>query len=360
MSDSTISDSDTEDATTGTESHPITAASADRRSLLTKGVLAAAVGAVASTTLTRSASAANGDLMRTGETDTGTATTQLSGGSTFEVVNGDSAGDASLYGRQSGSDGDYGVRGRHTGSLGTGVYGDATGSSGTGVHGYSTGSDGTGVYGQHLGDTRSGIGVIGRSDRGTGVSGIGTTADLRANGVGRIGVTSGAAITPTTSGGGGVLGRDDTDGLWWSPSSGVWRKLASAATAGAFHAVTPYRVFDSRFTGVFTVPSNRTVSVKDAIDVVTGAVSTVGATPAGATAVSANISIVETTGAGFVTVNPGGNTAVTAAHLPWSGATVTANAGIFRLDSSLNLELVTGGFAGSNVEVILDITGYWL
>jgi len=336
----------------------------DRRSLITKGVLAAAVGAVAGTTLSRSASAANGDTINVGQARTGTLTTRLSGGTTFEVTDGESAGSASIYGQQAGGTaGDYGVRGRHSGSQGVGVYGDVSGSSGIGVHGYSTGSAGTGVYGQHLGDTLSGTGVLGRSDRGTGVNGIGTTADLRASGVGRIGVAAGAAITPTTTGGNGLLGRDDADGLWWSPSSGVWRKLASSSTAGAFHAVTPFRVFDSRrsgFAGILTAPTNRTASVADAIDPVTGSVTTSDATPEGAIAIAANITIVQTTGGGFVAVNPGGTAAVTASHINWSDGGVAANGGIFQLNSSREIELVVGGQAGSQVHVIVDITGYWL
>src|SRR6056297_3057699 len=135
-----------------------------RRDLVTKGALAATIAAVAGGALSSRVHAGNGDTVFVGLSETGTDTTQLSGGTTFRVVNGTSSGDASLYGLAGGSaaTGLYGVRGANSGSSGAGVYGAMEGSLGTGVRGSGSGG-GVGVRGEHTG-TSNGTGVLGITD----------------------------------------------------------------------------------------------------------------------------------------------------------------------------------------------------
>lgn len=59
------------------------------------------------------------------------------------------------------------------------------------------------------------------------------------------------------------------------------------------------------------------MSVEDARSLDTGAVTTADIVPAGAVAVTANVTVVNTVGAGFLAVNPGGDTEVKAATVNW-------------------------------------------
>ena len=69
---------------------------ADRRAFLSKAAMAAAVTAVAGIAVSDDARASNGDTLYVGGTHTGTATTSLSGGSTFKVSNGTTANNAAI------------------------------------------------------------------------------------------------------------------------------------------------------------------------------------------------------------------------------------------------------------------------
>jgi hypothetical protein len=79
-------------------------------------------------------------------------------------------------------------------------------------------------------------------------------------------------------------------------SPGSWFKLTTSVVP-----VAPFRVDDSRFVdGPLAKWANRVVSVKDPINVTTGAVATTNAEPTGAAAVFFNLTITRTLGGGFL------------------------------------------------------------
>lgn len=354
-----------------------------RRGLLGKAAVVAAVAAVTGAG-SRRAQAANGDTAIVGGSNNATATTRLSGGSTLKVDNGGTAGVtggyvASIYATQSvseraaiigeASSGSYGwgVYGRNVnGSQGRGVFGQNGGSSGQGVYGLNTGSIGIGVYGEHkAAGTESGTGVLGKSNTGVGVIGNGATVDISAVGTGKFLLTApGFANPPTGASTAGTLGRDAAGNLWYSPASGVYRKLAGTGTAGAFHALTPARLYDSRAAapsiGQLAGGGTRTLSMADKRDLNTGNPVTANYVPAGATAIACNVTVVNTAGSGFLTINPGGVTEINAATINWSGAGQILNNGVIvTLNASREVTVICGGTAAST-DFVIDVTGYFL
>jgi hypothetical protein len=168
----------------------------------------------------------------------------------------------------------------------------------------------------------------------------------------------------------GELETDSNGALWFCVASGTpgtWRRLAGPTTAGAFHAISPTRVYDSRLAvpapGVLSAGTNRTVSIKDGRDLATGAVlaAKTNIVPAGATAIACNVTVIGATGGGFVTVNPGGDTVATAASVNWNMAGITLNNGIVAAVNPATREvtLICGGGAGAGCNVTLDVTGFW-
>ncbi len=121
------------------EVEEVGAPSSGRRELFTKAGAAAAVVAVAGLASSRSVEAANGDALFIGSSNTGTNTTQLSGGSSLYVTGGTSfnGNGASIRGSADADD-LIGVKGEANGSAGRGVYGISTGLGGNGVRGEAT------------------------------------------------------------------------------------------------------------------------------------------------------------------------------------------------------------------------------
>ena len=336
-----------------------------RRSLLGKGAAVAAVAAVAGMSSSRPALALNGDSISIGETNTGTVTTRLTGGSTFWVEDGNSLGGTSLYGTQGGSDGDSGVHGLHVGADGIGVFGDATGTAGRGVYGKSTGSTGSGVYGEHAGGTAAGTGVRGVAEVGTGVVGVGTTYDVQADGNGRVGLTkAGNAGSPTASGTLGTIARDSDGNLWYCYASDLWQQIGGPGVAGGFHAIAPVRVFDSRIdaisgSGVFVASTSRAISVKDGRDQDSGAVTASDAIPVGATAISYNVTAIGTTAGSFLAVVPGDVVTTGVSSLNWAGAgVVIGNASTVGIDGTRQIKIIAG--PGGTFHATVDVNGYYL
>lgn len=170
------------------------------------------------------------------------------------------------------------------------------------------------------------------------------------------------------------IGSLDVDGqgsLWYCHQSGVsgppgkWRKVAGPSVAGAFHAINPIRVYDSRraaYTpnGLRPRLTSFVVPVHDARDTNTGAVVTADVVPVGATAVSFNVTAVGTTGANFLAVTPGDAAANNASTLNWWAAGQSiANSSVSTLDGSRQVKVFMGSGAGS-AHVLIDIQGYWM
>jgi hypothetical protein len=384
----------------------------ERRELFSKAGVAAAVAAVAGLAISDRARAANGDEMLVGSPLTGSATTSLTGGTTFAVLDGSSLADASIYGAQSVADscgvrginsgssgaGAYGsnsgsngygvrgdnsesggvgvdglnsavgtdsagVRGRNTGS-GHGVWGVTTDPTGAGVYGLTTQENGVGVYGHHDNSSADGIGVLGVSARGNGVVGRGVNYDVLADQSGRLGLTkAGHSGSASANGSVGTIARDDTGNLWYCYATNAWQQLTGSSSPTAFYPITPIRAYDSRIgaipeSGAFAANSSKVISIKDGRHVSTGAVDAANAVPSGATAVAFNVTATNTTGGSFLAVVPGNVASSAVSSLNWTGPGVSiANAGIVGIDGSRQVRIIAGPVG--TFDAIIDITGYY-
>lgn len=300
----------------------------------------------------------------------------------------------------------------------SGVYGYSASDTGYGVVGLNDAADGIGVLGQSAdgsgvrGTSTTGIGVEAISTSGAGVVAEGATGVMAVGqdyGVVALGAGSdsagllgqGLVAGVAGTGGYGLMSRqttkanvllwpnndtgspnpktpppargdahavgelDNVDGdLWWcvgAGTPGTWRKLSGPTTAGAFHAITPARVFDSRdpvpVYGRLAGGSDLVVSIKDARGV-DGAVTTADLVPEGATAIAYNLTIAGTLGSGFLSVNPGDATGYTASSINWSAAgQLLANGLVAKIDTQRRVRVFAGG-AGST-DFIIDVLGYY-
>ena len=99
--------------------------------------------------------------------------------------------------------------------------------------------------------------------------------------------------------------------------------------------------------------------VADRINPSGGAVVQTDFVPAGARAVSLNITAANPVATGYFAVNPGGNTTVNASSVNWTTGENIANGIVCALNGSRQLTIVAGG-AGASANAIVDITGYYL
>ena len=254
-----------------------------------------------------------------------------------------------------------------------GVRGDGR-DNGAGLDGYG----GTGVRGTGFSSTAgASTGVAGTGDAGVrgsgaiiGVSGIGSGP--AAFGVGATG-TRAALLLASATGSQPPNRTDahsageidiDANGTTWlcvkDGTPGTWRKIGGSNTSGAFHAISPVRAFDSRWTGntrLSASSSSKVVSVADAHDL-NGIVTTADVVPAGATAIAYNLTVTRTSGQGFLSANPGDATAITSSSINWFGENQDiANGLIVALDGSRQIKVFFGG--GGSTDFIVDVTGYY-
>ncbi len=155
--------------------------------------------------------------------------------------------------------------------------------------------------------------------------------------------------------------RSANGNLWFCVSSGTpgtWRKLAGVSTSGAVHAISPRRVYDSRFVdGPLNDGGSRVVAVADSIDIETGNINAFNVVPSGATAVMFNLAVVNTVGVGFLSVTPGTALELSAASINWFGTNQILNNGTMStLDSDRQLKV----FGGGTADFVIDITAYTL
>ena len=238
----------------------------------------------------------------------------------------------------------------NTNTGGQAVLGSAK-NDGTGVHGYvdaSAGPAASGVLGEV--NANNGFGVV--------ASGGSSQLLLSAK------PTSGTPVT--SSGQRGAIHANST-GLYYCVTGSTlfgdtWRTLADSSSAGVFHVVGPWRVYDSRRAAPgpqspLTAGEFRNVSVADARDPGTGAVTHADVVPAGATAIAYNVTVVNTTGTnGFLAINPGANATVSASAINWSAPNLTlANASVVGLNNRL-ITVICGGTATS-CDFIVDVVG---
>jgi hypothetical protein len=267
---------------------------------------------------------------------------------------------------------DRGVVASSSAFQGAAVRAESTGSSSTAVRAIASTNDGTGVsasgqvgviavgteMGIYTGDCP--IGVYGTGSE-VGLMGRANVAPLWLVPLGVAAPDSGVAHSA------GQFQVDESGDLWVCVASGTpgtFRKLAGTATAGAFHALTATRVYDSRSPqprrGRMRSGSNRLVSVAAGRNLATGAVSVTDLVPSRATAVTLSVSVLATAGAGTLTVNPGGVTTVTGTTLSWWGRGQAHTAStVVPLDIGRRITLCLRGVR-ARAHVTVDVTGYHL
>ena len=143
-------------------------------------------------------------------------------------------------------------------------------------------------------------------------------------------------------------------------------KLAGTPAAGAFHAIDPQRVYDSRQAGypaalrVAMLPNtNRVISVADGRSA-NGTVTLANAVPADATAVHINVTAANMTGPNFLSVTAGDKTTTTTSLLNWGpGDIQIANSITVPVDATRQIRVYCGNQAGST-DVVVDVFGYHL
>jgi len=220
-----------------------------------------------------------------------------------------------------------------------------------------------GVIGRMFATAGTGSGVVGISD----ANAVGVSAGVRARSANGPAVQLEAVFTAAPTTGTwerGALVPDTAGNLWYCTAPGTpgtWVNILSAA--GTFVPLSPGRVYDSRLSGgPLANPANRTISVANRIDIASGAVAQANFVPAGAKAITANLSVVNTTLAGFLAVNPGGDNVVKAAAINWFAAGQILNNGLTLTINPTTREVtvIAGGSAGAQTDFVIDVTGYFL
>ena len=202
-----------------------------------------------------------------------------------------------------------------------------------------------------------GVGVFGGSGAGIGVQASAGRAALYVTGA------NANPNTRTDAHNSGEIDIDSTGNLWFCVASGTpgtWRKLSGGGTAGAFHAISPARVYDSRWPGDSPINpnTNRTISVANG-RTLQGVVNATNVVPAGATAIAYNLTVTATVGAGFLSVAAGTATDITSSAINWSSTGLDlANGLIVAVDASRQVKVFAGG--GGGTHFIIDVNGYFL
>jgi hypothetical protein len=128
-----------------------------------------------------------------------------------------------------------------------------------------------------------------------------------------------------------------------------------------FHPIAPKRVYDSRFVAPLgPIPSNtnRIVSVANAYANDSAVVSVADIVPIGAKAIAYNVTVANTVGSGFLSVNPGDATTAGGSSINWFGTgQVLANGLVVTLDASRQIKVFCGG--GGSTDFLIDVLGYY-
>ncbi len=352
----------------------------DRRGMLAKagtvaGIAAAGLaGAVATAT---PAAAANGDPLTMGSNNSASAQTRSYNDFTsqdhlFEFCDTaipapEGSGLATLVG--SAQYFPIGVLGYSSVDSGTAVYGRSTGNAAYAVQAIASGSGSAGVYASgNIGAWAHGVSQAVHAEAGSGGTAVYTTGGTR--GLLVNGATYPLAIPPNGAGtsapaSAANIGDVYVDSLGTlyhcvaAGTPGTWRRLSGPGTSGAFTAIDPVRVHDSRLAGGHLAGGqNRTVSVANGIDPFTGAVTVPDAVPAGATAISYNLSIAETQGSGYLQVAPGNAVAITSSSINWTASNqIIANGLTVKLGPNRQVKVFA---AGNATQFIIDVLGYHL
>jgi hypothetical protein len=225
-------------------------------------------------------------------------------------------------------------------------------------------SAGTAFLGVASGDGNQLIGVTGWSKKPGGTGVVGFTGGAGAYGGEffgglaevRLRPDGAAPITLTNAHQAGELYEDATGTLWICVEAGTpgsWREIASTSSAGAFHAITPRRVYDSRTaTGKLEPGVDRTISVANSTD------GTLDVVPVKSSAVALTVTVTQTSGSGgFVAVRPGGTVYNGTSSINWFGPDQSmATTVISGIDADRQITLRAGV---QSTHIAVDVTGYY-
>jgi hypothetical protein len=142
------------------------------------------------------------------------------------------------------------------------------------------------------------------------------------------------------------------------PTQSIWACRIGYVAPPTFVPITPARVYDSRSgDGVLSRISSRLVSVKDARNS-SGAVTTPDVVPAGATAITFNLTVTGATGPNFLSVGPGDVVSLATSNINFPVSDDRANGGVVKLDANRQVKVFNGDQPGST-HFIIDVTGYY-
>ena len=278
-----------------------------------------------------SAHAADGDNVVLGETKEHTATTNVNYkgavvASSFNIQSGDqtAANDGILNGLFA--------------NAGTALLGVASGNGnqGIGITGWSKKPGGTGIVG-----FTGGAGAYGGEF-------FGGLAEVRLRPGGA------APITLTNAHQVGEMYEDETGILWicvTAGSPGSWREISGPTSSGAFHAIAPRRVYDSRNSTKLVGGVARDISMATATD------GTADVVPVGATAVTLTVTVTATeTNGGYVAVRPQGTEYQGTSSINWFGPNQDlANTVISGLGGDRQITVQSS----APTHLVIDVTGYY-
>ena len=128
-----------------------------------------------------------------------------------------------------------------------------------------------------------------------------------------------------------------------------------------FHPIVPVRAYDSRLAaypvnGPIANNTSRVIDISAGHDLATGAVTLANAVPAGATAITYNLTSDGSTVNGFVAITPGDAATFATSSLNLNG-TPLANGGTVAIAGDRTVKVFVGG--GGSTQVIIDVTGYY-
>lgn len=159
----------------------------------------------------------------------------------------------------------------------------------------------------------------------------------------------------------GEVVHDSAGDLWFcvgAGSPGVWRKVSGPSTSGQLHLLaSPVRCYDSRdgFTPLGVVKG--VVSSPRLVDCRVTADGSAAVVPADALGLVVNVTAVDTTGAGFLAVYPGGTSFPGTSLLNYGLGSTVANSTSVGCGPGATLTVRCGG-AGVG-HVIVDVMGYY-
>lgn len=165
----------------------------------------------------------------------------------------------------------------------------------------------------------------------------------------------------------GEIDLDGTGALWLCVADGApgtWRELGGPTSCDSFHVIAPTRVYDSRYDreplhgGPLEAGDSRVVPVADARPA--GEAEQLGVVPRGATAITCQVSVVDTAGSGFLSLHAADAAVSTSASISWWGpGQAVTNGTVVALDGARRIRVVAGGSAGAATHFAIDVTGYY-